>query len=99
MNRYPCPRHARESLVRSRGMTVAPLIALLLAIGPSPGANEIRPDLSADVVVVGATPGGIAAAVAAARGGASVILLEEKSHIGGVVSGGLTNADIRKKAA
>ena len=53
----------------------------------------------ADVVVVAATPGGVAAAVAAARSGASVILLEEKNHVGGIVSAGLTNTDIHKKAA
>ena len=47
-----------------------------------------------DLVVVGATPSGVAAAVAAARSGANVILLEEKSHVGGIVSGGLTNTDI-----
>ena len=52
-----------------------------------------------DVVVVGATPSGVAAAVSAARSGANVILLEEKSHVGGIVSGGLTNTDIYKKAA
>ncbi|MFM7397846.1 MAG: FAD-dependent oxidoreductase [Verrucomicrobiota bacterium] len=52
-----------------------------------------------DLVVVGATPSGVAAAVAAARSGANVILLEEKSHVGGIVSGGLTNTDIYKKAA
>ena len=52
-----------------------------------------------DLVVVGATPSGVAAAVSAARSGASVILLEEKSHVGGIVSGGLTNTDIYKKAA
>ena len=48
----------------------------------------------ADVVVVAATPGGVAAAISAARSGSSVILLEEKSHVGGIVSGGLTNTDI-----
>lgn len=53
----------------------------------------------ADVVVIAATPAGIAAAVSAARSGSSVILLEEKSHVGGVVSAGLTNTDIYKKAA
>jgi hypothetical protein len=52
-----------------------------------------------DVVVVAATPASIAAAVSAARSGSSVILLEEKSHVGGVVSAGLTNTDIYKKAA
>ena len=53
----------------------------------------------ADVVVVGATPGGVAAAVAAARSGAKVVLLEESRHVGGIVSGGLTNTDIRKHGA
>jgi hypothetical protein len=52
-----------------------------------------------DVVVVGATPGGVAAAVSAARSGANVVLIEESSHVGGVIAGGLTNTDIRKKAA
>ncbi len=52
-----------------------------------------------DVVVVGATPGGVAAAVAAARSGANVVLVEESSHVGGVVAGGLTNTDIRKQGA
>lgn len=54
---------------------------------------------NADVVVVAATPGGVAAAVSAARSGASVILLEDKNHVGGIVSAGLTNTDIHRKAA
>jgi hypothetical protein len=54
---------------------------------------------TADVLVVAATPGGVAAAVAAARSGSSVILLEESTHVGGIVAGGLTNTDIRKKGA
>lgn len=53
----------------------------------------------ADVVVYGATPGGIAAAVSAARQGRSVLLCEYEDHIGGVVSNGLTNADIGKRQA
>lgn len=56
-------------------------------------------EMSADVVIYGATPGGVAAAVAAARMGRSVILTEYFDHIGGVVSNGLTNADIGKKQA
>lgn len=53
----------------------------------------------ADVVVYGATPGGIAAAVAAARRGRSVLLAAYEDHIGGIVSNGLTNADIGKRQA
>jgi len=56
-------------------------------------------DESADVVVVGATPGGIAAAVAAARLGRDVALVEYEDHIGGIVTNGLTNADIGKQQA
>ncbi len=52
-----------------------------------------------DVVVYGATPGGIAAAVAAARLGRSVALCALEDHIGGIVSNGLTNADIGKRQA
>jgi len=52
-----------------------------------------------DVVIVGATPAGVAAAVAAARSGATVVLIEESAHVGGIIAGGLTNADIRKPGA
>lgn len=72
------------------------LITLLASMGGVLFGAESH---QADVVVVAATPGGVAAAVSAARSGASVILLEEKSHVGGIVSGGLTNTDIYKKAA
>lgn len=53
----------------------------------------------ADVVVYGATPGGIATAVSAARLGRTVILCDYEDHIGGIVSNGLTNADIGKRQA
>ncbi|MEI6715955.1 MAG: FAD-dependent oxidoreductase [Verrucomicrobiota bacterium] len=52
-----------------------------------------------DIIVVSGTPAGVAAAVSAARSGAKVILLEESAHVGGIVSGGLTNTDIRKHGA
>ncbi len=51
------------------------------------------------MIIYGATPGGIAAAVAAARQGRSVLLCEYEDHIGGIVSNGLTNADIGKRQA
>jgi hypothetical protein len=71
-------------------------IALACSLSGTPAAAETQ---RADVVVVAATPAGVAAAVAAARSGASVILIEEGQHVGGIVSGGLTNTDIRKHAA
>lgn len=47
----------------------------------------------ADVLVYGASAGGVIAAVAAAREGKSVLLLEPGRHIGGMVSGGLGATD------
>jgi hypothetical protein len=48
---------------------------------------------SADVVVYGATAGGVIAAVSAAREGRSVLLLEPGRHIGGMFTGGLGATD------
>lgn len=61
-------------------------------------AQSLRNE-QADLVVIGATPGGIGAAVAAARLGHKVVLAEYEDHIGGIVTNGLTNADIVKRAA
>ncbi len=52
-----------------------------------------------DVVVVGATPGGIMAAVSAARAGKSVLLLERSAHIGGLPANGLGATDIDTRDA
>jgi hypothetical protein len=49
--------------------------------------------MKADIVVYGATPGGVCAAVGAAREGSSVILLEPTGHIGGLNTGGLSHSD------
>ena len=47
-----------------------------------------------DVVVYGATPGGVMAAISAARQGLSVALLEPTTHIGGMATGGLSGTDV-----
>jgi hypothetical protein len=65
-------------------------LALLL-----PMAVENR---KADVVVYGASAGGVIAAVAAAREGKSVLLLEPGRHVGGMVSGGLGATDHGNRA-
>lgn len=46
-----------------------------------------------DVVVYGGTASGIMAAVSAAREGKDVALIEQSSHLGGMVSGGLSYTD------
>jgi len=62
---------------------------LLLAAGPG---------RAADVVVYGATAGGVAAAVQAGRSGKSVVLIEPGVHVGGLTSGGLGYTDSGNKA-
>jgi len=49
----------------------------------------------ADVVIYGATPGGIAAALAAAKGGYTVLLAEPTIRIGGMATNGLQHPDFR----
>ena len=62
---------------------------------------DSRPAIAsrAEVVVFGATPGGIAAAVSAARAGRKVLLLEPGSWVGGMMSGGLSNTDTGQRGA
>src|SRR5271157_1838206 len=52
---------------------------------------------SFDLVVYGATAGGVMTAVSGARSGLSVALLEPTGHIGGMVSGGLSYTDVGKR--
>lgn len=78
-----CARAAGAALV---------LFATALA-SPAETAKTIR--RTADVVVVGGTPSGIAAAISAARQGRSVLLLERYDHIGGLPANGLGATDGR----
>jgi hypothetical protein len=83
--------------MNSRSLPITAILwaaCLSIFCAPSKAADE-----SADVVVVGATPAGISAAVAAARLGKDVTLIEYEDHIGGIVTNGLTNADIGKQQA
>lgn len=72
-------------------MKLSTLVVLLLAItSASTGRGE-----TADVVIYGATPGGIAAAIAAAKGGHTVLLAEPTIRIGGMTTNGLSHPDFR----
>ncbi len=70
------------------------LLALFLWLlgGPAAGPGG---EVPYEVVVVGATPAGVAAACNAAREGARVALVEESVLIGGLAAGGLSNSDFR----
>ncbi len=70
---------------------------LLLAAA---AACALTPQLRAepDVVVYGATAGGVAAAIQTARMGKTVVLIEPSKHVGGLTSGGLGYTDSGNKA-
>jgi hypothetical protein len=50
-----------------------------------------------DLIVVGGTPGGIACAVRAAREGLHVLLTQYSSHLGGIMTSGLSTLDTQYK--
>ena len=78
------------------------IVFLLILIHTTLVFGGFAPDeeqLSADVVVVGATPGGIMASISAGRMGCSVVLLERSGHIGGLPANGLGATDIGTRGA
>jgi hypothetical protein len=61
---------------------------------PPPAVPAGTAPTEQDVVVYGATSGGVVAAVRAARDGHSVLLLGFDDHVGGMTSGGLGETDV-----
>ena len=76
-------RPVRRSFVHA---AAAALLVLFAALSPQPLPAAPPRTVTADVLVIGATPGGIAAAVAAARAGARVHLVEALPKMGGVIA-------------
>ena len=62
-------------------------------------AQAMTVERNVDVVIYGATPGGIAAAIQAKRMGRSVVVIEPSTRIGGLTTGGLGCTDIGAKWA
>lgn len=81
-----------------------PLTSLVVAfalVAPSAFAADEKPNtpVEYDIVVYGATAGGVAAAIQGSRMGKNVVLVEPGRHVGGLTSGGLGATDIGNKAA
>lgn len=53
--------------------------------------------LKYEIVILGATPGGLATAITAARLGRKVAVLEPHNHIGGMTASGLGKSDVEQK--
>ncbi len=73
---------------RGRHVAFAFLVSMFSATASLCAANSF------DVVVYSGTPSGVMAAASAARAGMRVALIEPTSHVGGMVSGGLSNSDV-----
>lgn len=58
--------------------------------------TEVTLNPTYDVVVFGATPGGIMAAVAAAKEGSTVAIFESSNRVGGAMAGGLSWTDVNQ---
>jgi FAD dependent oxidoreductase len=65
---------------------------------PVPAADPVQV-IEADVVVYGATPGGVMAAIQARRMGKTAVLVEFGRHVGGMTASGLSKTDGGKHAA
>lgn len=74
---------------RNLGPAALLVVVSLVALRTPASADE------PEVLVYGATPGGIAAALAAGADGRSVLLVEPTRRIGGLVTSGLSHTDIR----
>ncbi len=66
---------------------------------PATGAAQRSPGTVYDVVIYGATSGGISAAIQCSRMGKTVLLIEPSHRIGGLTTGGLGQTDIGNKFA
>ena len=73
------------------------LLLILLFISNKGHAQQVHKNY--DVVVYGATSGGVIAAYTARKEGKSVLLIEPGKHVGGLTSGGLGYTDIGNKYA
>ena len=91
---HPSPK-GNSVLAKLVAQAVAPLLPKTTAVDPQAGSKVH----SADIVIYGATSAGVVAAVQAARMNKSVWLLEQKTHVGGLTTGGLGATDIGNKSA
>ena len=64
-----------------------------LAVATSVRSRAAGSTLSADVVIYGGSPAGLAAAATVKREGATAIVVEPTAHIGGLITGGIACTD------
>jgi hypothetical protein len=77
---------SRRDVLRVGGAVVVANLAV-------PGPALAAPVVSTDLVVYGATAGGLVAAIQARRMGRTAVVLEPSTHLGGLTTGGLGQTD------
>ncbi len=99
-SRLNTPSVSRREFLKGSALTAAlPVLgsAEPAALAAGKRRDENRVTRSCDVLVYGATAGGVLAAIASATEGARVVLLEPRKHVGGMVSGGLSRTDMDRQ--
>lgn len=92
-------RPSREALSLTRSLFrllagVFFLFTLASCSSKKPELVPIAPPAKPDVLIYGATPGGITAAIAAKESGKSPLIIEPTQNIGGIITGGLGFTDV-----
>ncbi|GAB3858268.1 FAD-dependent oxidoreductase [Dactylosporangium cerinum] len=82
-----------------RTMIQATLLGTGATILSPTRATAAGPVITADLVVYGATPGGLAAAVQFRRSGGTAVVVEAGTHVGGMTTAGLGATDTGNTAA
>ncbi len=97
----PCMIDASSGEIRYEALEPgAHQVVVELTVGPQVHRSNFVVELiQPDIVVFGATPGGITAAIAAAAAGQRVALLEPTRWVGGMMSGGLSKSDVGRRGA
>lgn len=90
---YAMQQPITKKMNRIAGFFVA--LCSLVSIALAQQAIDRHSTRSADVIVYGGTPAGIAAALAAADDGRTVLLIEPTSRLGGLATCGLSHTDFR----
>jgi hypothetical protein len=88
--------HTRRDLIRT-GLQATLLGTGAVILGPTARAHAAV--VTADLVVYGATPGGLAAAIQFRRSGGSAVVVEAGTHVGGMTTAGLGATDTGNTAA
>src|SRR5689334_6755243 len=89
----------RRQLILAAGLGSSAAVVLGPAARSFAARSSAAAVVSADLVVYGATPGGLAAAVQFRRSGGTAVVIDPGTHVGGMTTAGLGATDTGNTAA